>query len=339
MNETIVSFDRHIMSEQMKYGGRGDFSSILSQIIFAAKVVAAQVSHAGLIEDILGRTGGKNIQGEEVQKLDLYANKTFINSLNYIGKVCVMASEEDENMIMIPADYPKGDYVVMFDPLDGSTNIDVNVSIGTIFGIYKRITKDGDGTLEDCLQPGYQLFGAGYIIYSSSIILVYSTGNGVNGFSLDPSVGEFILSHPDIKIPKRGKIYSANEGNYPYWKDGTLEYIDYLKSDRNTMEKPYTSRYIGSLVADFHRNLLKGGIFLYPEDTKDPQKPTGKLRLLYEANPLAYIVEQAGGYASTGYERILDIKPTQLHQRVPLIIGSRDDVLEYEEFAKKNQAQ
>lgn len=339
MNETIISIDRHIMNEQRKYEGRGDFSSILSQIIFAAKVVAAQVSHAGLVEDILGRTGEKNIQGEEVQKLDVYANKIFINSLNYIGKVCVMASEEEENMIMIPKDYPKGDYVVMFDPLDGSTNIDVNVSIGTIFGIYKRITQSDDGTLEDCLQPGYQLFGAGYIIYSSSIILVYSTGNGVNGFSLDPSVGEFILSHPNIRIPQRGKIYSTNEGNYPYWKQGTVEYIDYLKSDRNTLKKPYTSRYIGSLVADFHRNLLKGGIFLYPEDTKDPKKPTGKLRLLYEANPLAYIVEQAGGYASTGYERILDIKPNELHQRVPLIIGSRDDVLEYEEYAKKNTAQ
>jgi fructose-1,6-bisphosphatase I len=312
MNETIISIDRHIMNEQRKYEGRGDFSAILSQIIFAAKVVAAQVSHAGIVEDILGRTGEKNIQGEEVQKLDLYANKVFINSLNYIGKVCVMASEEEEDMIMIPQDYPKGDYVVMFDPLDGSSNIDVNVSIGTIFGIYKRVSKDGDGSLEDCLQPGFKLFGAGYIIYSSSIILVYSTGNGVNGFSLDPSVGEFVLSHPNIKIPERGKIYSTNEGNYPYWKQGTLEYINYLKSDKNILKKPYTSRYIGSLVADFHRNLL------------------------YEANPLAYIVEQAGGYASTGYEKILDIKPTHLHQRVPLIIGSKEDVLEYEEFAKKN---
>jgi fructose-1,6-bisphosphatase I len=336
MNETIISIDRHIMNEQKKYEGRGDFSAILSQIIFAAKVVAAQVSHAGIVEDILGRTGEKNIQGEEVQKLDVYANKVFINSLNYIGKICVMASEEDENMIMIPQDYPKGDYVVMFDPLDGSSNIDVNVSIGTIFGIYKRVSDSGDGTLEDCLQPGYKLFGAGYIIYSSSIILVYSTGNGVNGFSLDPSVGEFVLSHPNIKIPERGKIYSTNEGNYPYWKQGTLEYINYIKSDKNALKKPYTSRYIGSLVADFHRNLLKGGIFLYPEDTKDPQKTTGKLRLLYEANPLAYIVDQAGGYASTGYQKILDINPTHLHQRVPLIIGSKEDVLEYEDFAKKN---
>jgi fructose-1,6-bisphosphatase I len=324
------------MNEQSRYHGRGDFSAILSQIVFAAKVVAAQVGHAGLIEDILGRTGQTNVQGEEVQKLDEYANNVFINALNYIGKVCVMASEEDPEMIMIPAEYEKGDYVVMFDPLDGSTNIDVNVSIGTIFGIYKRVSEGGDGALEDCLQPGLKLFGAGYIIYSSSTNLVYTTGNGVNGFALDPSVGEFILSNPNIRIPSRGKIYSTNEGNQPYWKKGTREYIDYLKSEDNKLGKPYSSRYIGSLVADFHRNLLKGGIFLYPEDTKDPKKPTGKLRLLYEANPLAFVVEQAGGCASTGYERILDIKPTKLHQRVPLIIGSKEDVLEYEEFAKKN---
>ncbi len=336
MNDRIISLDRFIMSEQSRYGGRGDFSAILSQIVFAAKVVAAQVSHAGLIEDILGRTGQKNVQGEEVQKLDEYANKVFINALNYIGKVCVMASEEEPDMIVIPPEHPKGDYVVMFDPLDGSTNIDVNVSIGTIFGIYKRVTGSGDGTLDDCLQTGSKLFGAGYIIYSSSVNLVYTTGNGVNVFSLDPSVGEFVLSNPNVRIPARGKIYSTNEGNQPYWKKGTREYIDYLKSERNTLGAPYSSRYIGSLVADFHRNLLKGGIFLYPEDTKDPKKPTGKLRLLYEANPLAFVVEQAGGWASTGYERILDITPAKLHQRVPLIIGSKDDVLEYEEFAKKN---
>ncbi len=336
MNDSIITLDRHILSEQRRYGGRGDFSAILSQIIFAAKVVAAQVAHAGLVEDILGRTGQKNISGDEVQKLDIYANTVFINALNYIGKVCVMASEEEPEMIPIPKEHPKGDYVVMFDPLDGSSNIDVNVSIGTIFGIYKRVSNGEDGILDDCLQPGHKLFGAGYIIYSSSVNLVYTTGNGVNGFSLDPSVGEFVLSHPDIKIPSRGKIYSTNEGNQPYWKKGTREYIDYLKSDRNKIKAPYSSRYIGSLVADFHRNLLKGGIFLYPEDTKDPKKTTGKLRLLYEANPLAFVVEQAGGYASTGYERILDIKPTKLHQRVPLILGSKDDVLEYEEFAKKN---
>ncbi len=337
MNEEIVTIERHILNEQRRYGGRGDFSSILSQIVFAAKMVAAAVGQAGLAEDILGGIGSKNVQGEDVQKLDVYANKVFINALNYIGKVCAMASEEEKKIVLIPKEYPKGDYVVMFDPLDGSSNIDVNVSIGTIFGIFKRVSPAGvDGTAEDCLQPGYKQFGAGYIVYSSSTILVYSTGNGVNGFTLDPSVGEFVLSHENIQMPQRGKIFSANEAYYNYWKPGTREYIDYLKSDKNHTGSPYTARYIGSLVADFHRNLLRGGIFLYPEDTRDPQKPTGKLRLLYEANPLAYIAEQAGGYASTGYERILDIKPTDIHQRVPLIIGSRDDVLEYVEFAKKN---
>ncbi|MEA2102841.1 MAG: class 1 fructose-bisphosphatase [Thermodesulfobacteriota bacterium] len=335
MDEMIVTLERHIIDEQRRYGGSGDFSGVISQIVFAAKVVAAQVGQAGLA-DILGSAGQKNTTGDDVQKLDIFANKVFIHALNYIGRVCVMASEENQDMIFIPEKYPKGEYVVMFDPLDGSSNIDVDVSIGTIFSIFKRVSKQGDGTLEDCLQPGYKQFGAGYIIYSSSTILVYSTGNGVNGFSLDPTVREFVLSHPDMKIPKRAKLYSANEGNYNYWKKGTREYIDYIKSPQNKTGKPYSARYIGSLVADFHRNLLKGGIFLYPEDTKDPQKPTGKLRLLYEANPLAYIAEQAGGYASTGYERVLDISPTEIHQRIPLIIGSRDDVLEYEKFAKKN---
>ena len=336
MNENIVTLERHILEEQRKYGGRGDFSSVLSQLVFAAKIVSAQVSKAGLV-DILGNTGDTNIQGEEVQKLDVYANKVFINALNYIGRVCVMASEEEKDIILIPDKYPKGDYVVMFDPLDGSSNVDAGVSIGTIFSIYRRKSKGpGDGSVEDCLQPGHSQYAAGYIIYSTSTIFVYTTGAGVNGFTLDPAVGEFVLSHPDIRIPERGKIYSINEGYYNYWKKGTREYIDYLKSDENSIKKPYSLRYIGSLVADFHRNLLYGGIFLYPEDTKDPKRPTGKLRLLYEANPLAYVVEQAGGYASTGYERILDVEPTGLHQRVPLIIGSKLDVLEYEEFAKKN---
>jgi len=336
MNENIVTLERHILEEQRRYGGRGDFSSLLSQMVFAAKIVSAQVSKAGLV-DILGNTGDTNIQGEEVQKLDAYANKVFINALNYIGRVCVMASEEEKDIILIPDKYPKGDYVVMFDPLDGSSNVDAGVSIGTIFSIHRRKSKGpGDGNVEDCLQPGHSQYAAGYIIYSTSTIFVYTTGAGVNGFTLDPAVGEFVLSHPDIRIPERGKIYSINEGYYNYWKKGTREYIDYLKSDENSIKKPYSLRYIGSLVADFHRNLLYGGIFLYPEDTKDPKRPTGKLRLLYEANPLAYVVEQAGGYASTGYERILDVEPDGLHQRVPLIIGSKLDVLEYEEFAKKN---
>jgi len=336
MKDILMTIERHIIEEQRIYGGTGDFSSVLTQIVLAAKVVSAQVSQAGLAENILGSAGARNITGDEQQKLDVFADRAFINALSYIGKVCVMASEEDEGIVLIPEGYPKGEYVVMFDPLDGSSNIDVNVSIGTIFSIYKRISNKGDGTLEDCLQPGYKQFGAGYVMYSSSTVMVYSTGNGVNGFTLDPSVGEFVLSHPDIKIPSRGKIYSVNESYYNYWKKGTRAYIDHIKTDKTHIKNPYSSRYIGSLVADFHRNLLKGGIFLYPEDSIDPKKPSGKLRLLYEANPLAFIAEQAGGYASTGYERILDIVPQKLHQRVPLIIGSKEDVKEYEAFAKEN---
>ena len=337
MNTDLITIERHILSEQRRHGGSGDFTSILSQIVFAAKMVSAAVAQAGLAEEILGGVGQQNVQGEDVQKLDVYANRVFINALNYIGKVCVMASEEDQEIILIPNEFPKGEYVVMFDPLDGSSNIDVNVSIGTIFGIYKRVSPaGGDGTVADCLQPGYKQYGAGYVIYSSSTILVYSTGNGVNGFTLDPSVGEFVLSHPDIRMPERGSIFSVNESSYNYWKPGTRAYVDHLKTTDNALGKPYNARYIGSLVADFHRNLLRGGIFLYPEDSKDPKKPTGKLRLLYEANPLAYIAKQAGGYASTGYEAILDIVPTGIHQRVPLIIGSKLDVEDYEEFAKQN---
>lgn len=336
MNTDLITIERHILSEQRRHGGSGDFTSILSQIVFAAKMVSAAVAQAGLAEEILGGVGQQNVQGEDVQKLDVYANRVFINALNYIGKVCVMASEEDQEIILIPNEFPKGEYVVMFDPLDGSSNIDVNVSIGTIFGIYKRVSPSGDGTVADCLQPGYKQYGAGYVIYSSSTILVYSTGNGVNGFTLDPSVGEFVLSHPDIRTPERGSIFSVNESSYNYWKPGTRAYVDHLKTTANAIGKPYNARYIGSLVADFHRNLLRGGIFLYPEDSKDPKKPTGKLRLLYEANPLAYIAKQAGGYASTGYEAILDIVPSGIHQRVPLIIGSKLDVEEYEEFAKQN---
>lgn len=336
MNTDLITIERHILNEQRLHGGSGDFTAILNQIVFAAKMVSAAVGQAGLADEIMGGAGQQNVQGEDVQKLDVYANRVFINALNYIGKVCVMASEENSEIILIPKEYPKGEYVVMFDPLDGSSNIDVNVSIGTIFGIYKRVSASGDGTTADCLQPGYKQYGAGYVIYSSSTILVYSTGNGVNGFTLDPSVGEFVLSHPDIRMPERGSIFSVNESSYNYWKPGTRAYVDRLKTKENALGKPYNARYIGSLVADFHRNLLRGGIFLYPEDSKDPKKPTGKLRLLYEANPLAYIAKQAGGYASTGYEAILDIVPTGIHQRVPLIIGSKLDVEDYEEFAKQN---
>ncbi len=336
MPAEIVTVEQHILQGQREWGGRGDFSAILHQIILAAKIVSREVTKAGLL-DILGPTGQVNVTGDEVQKLDVFANRTFIQALSYIGRICVIATEEEKDLVHIPEQYPKGDYAILFDPLDGSSNIDSNVSIGTIFSIYRRITpKDQPCTLEDVLQKGIRQVAAGYIVYGSSTMLVYTTGKGVNGFTLDPSVGEFFLSHPNIRIPEIGKIYSANESRYPYWKKGTRQYIDYIKQDDPATGRPKTSRYIGSLVADFHRNLLKGGIFLYPEDTKDPGSPKGKLRLMYEANPLALLVEQAGGAASTGYQRILEIQPTELHQRVPLIIGSKKDVETYELFARNN---
>jgi fructose-1,6-bisphosphatase I len=245
-----------------------------------------------------------------------------------------MGSEEVAELIDIPAQYPKGNYILLFDPLDGSSNIDVNVSIGTIFGIYRKESDetDVDFLLSDVLQPGIKQVAAGYFIYGSSTIMVYTTGNGVNGFTLYPSVGEFLLSHENIRIPEKGKIYSVNEGNYQYWDEDTKALVDYFKAKDKPSGRPYTSRYVGSLVADFHRNLLKGGIFMYPADLKDPKKPTGKLRLMVEANPLAMVVREAGGYASDGKGPILDIQPTDLHQRVPLYIGSKEEVKTAEAF-------
>jgi fructose-1,6-bisphosphatase I len=333
MGRDIVTVEQHILQGQREWGGRGDFSAILHQIILAAKIVSREVTKAGLL-DILGPTGHVNVTGDEVQKLDVFANRTFIQAMSYIGKICVMATEEEEGLIHIPEHYPVGEYAILFDPLDGSSNIDANVSIGTIFSIFKRVSPSGTpGTIDDLLQPGIRQVASGYVVYGSSTMLVYTTGRGVNGFTLDPSVGEFFLSHPNIRIPEVGSIYSVNESRYPLWKPGTRKYIDYLKEYDPETARPKTSRYIGSLVADFHRNLLKGGIFLYPEDRKNPN---GKLRLLYEANPLAFVVEQAGGLATTGYERILEIQPKELHQRVPLILGSRKDVETYISFAREN---
>ena len=333
MGRDIVTVEQHILQGQREWGGRGDFSAILHQIILAAKIVSREVTKAGLL-DILGPTGHVNVTGDEVQKLDVFANRTFIQAMSYIGKICVMATEEEEGLVHIPEHYPVGEYAILFDPLDGSSNIDANVSIGTIFSIFKRVSPSGTpGTIDDLLQPGIRQVASGYVVYGSSTMLVYTTGRGVNGFTLDPSVGEFFLSHPNIRIPEVGSIYSVNESRYPLWKPGTRKYIDYLKEHDPETARPKTSRYIGSLVADFHRNLLKGGIFLYPEDRKNPN---GKLRLLYEANPLAFVVEQAGGLATTGYERILEIQPKELHQRVPLILGSRKDVETYISFAREN---
>ena len=325
-----ITLSRHILEEMRAVkGATGEFTMLFNQIAVAAKVVSREVRKAGLVE-ILGFTGEKNVHGEDVKKLDIYANETLIKALDHLGQLCVMASEENEKLIEIPSKYPCGKYAFVFDPLDGSSNIDVNATIGTIFGIYKRVSDNrDDGLEEDVLQKGRELVCSGYVLYGSSTMMVYTTGNGVHGFTLDPTVGEFLLSHPNMKIPERGKIYSVNEGNYINWDDNLKKYVNYLKSEDNVHGKPYSLRYIGSLVADFHRTLLYGGIFMYPADKKHPD---GKLRLLYEANPLSFIVEQAGGISTNGKENILDIKPKKLHQRVPLIIGSKLDVQEALEF-------
>ncbi len=301
----------------------GDLSQLLTSIRLAAKLVNREVNKAGLVTEILGEANAHNIQGEQQQKLDVYANNHFINAMRNQGAVCAVASEEEDEHIVFdnPASL-NGKYVVAMDPLDGSSNIDVNVSIGTIFSIYRRLDPE-KVTLEDFLQPGNQQVAAGYVVYGSSTMLVYSTGNGVNGFTLDPSIGVFCLSHPNMQVPKDGSIYSVNEGNYFDFTDNVRGYIDRCK------RKKMSARYIGSLVADFHRNLLKGGIYMYP-GTKD--KPNGKLRLLYEANPLAMLIEQAGGSATDGTTRILDLQPKELHQRCPLFIGSSamvEDVMKW----------
>jgi fructose-1,6-bisphosphatase I len=331
-----MSVQRHIIEQERYFPlATGSLTTLLMDLIYAAKVISREVNKAGLV-DILGLTGTENIHGEAVKKLDEYANDRLFKAMDHGGHLCIMASEENDEIIPIPEQFPKGKYVLLFDPLDGSSNIDANVSIGTIFSIHRKKTDGENGTLEDCLQKGADQVAAGYVIYGSSTMLVITTGQGVNGYTLDPSVGEFILSHIDIKTPSNGKIYSANEGNSKFWDEGTRNYIDYLKEKDPATGRPYSLRYIGSLVADFHRNLLYGGIFLYPTDYKDPDKPKAKLRLLYEASPLAFIVEQAGGIATTGEENIMDIVPTELHQRVPLIIGSKEDVLMYQKFISEN---
>jgi fructose-1,6-bisphosphatase I len=328
--DKLMTLSRHIREqERLHPSATGVFSNLLEHMSLAAKLISREVTKAGLVE-ILGLTGETNVQGEEVKKLDVYANDTMIRMMDHCGYLSVMASEEVEDVIPIPGHHEKGKYVLLFDPLDGSSNIDANVSIGTIFSILrKRTLGDEDGTLQDCLQPGTAQVAAGYVIYGSSTMLVYTTGQGVHGFTLDPSVGEFILSHPDIRIPRRGKIFSVNMGNWERWDEGVRKYLRHVMSEDKPGGRPYSLRYIGSLCSDFHRNLLYGGIFLYPADKKSPK---GKLRLLYEANPMGFVVEQAGGKASSGTERILEIEPQELHQRTGLIIGSADDVTEAEEF-------
>ncbi|MFH2124780.1 MAG: class 1 fructose-bisphosphatase [Pseudomonadota bacterium] len=327
-----ITVHRKIMDSQyMHREATGDLSGLLTELIVAAKIISAEVNMAGLA-DVIGVSGKTNIQGEEVQKLDEFANNTIKRRMARSGYICVMASEEDDEIIPVQEGC-EGKYTLAFDPLDGSSNIDVNVSIGTIFSIHRRQSQGGQGTLQDILQPGSTLIAAGYIIYGSSTMIVYSTGDGVHGFTLDPSVGEFFLSHENIRIPEKSKYYSINEGNYHYWAPEMRDYVHYLKEIDASSGRPYSSRYIGTLVADFHRNLIIGGIFLYPRDCRNPDKPKGKLRLLYEASPLAFLVEHAGGRAITDEgQRIMDIQPQDLHERVSLIIGSKREVDEVERF-------
>ena len=330
----ITTIERHILDQQLIHPeATGVLTNLLYDLALAGKIIASRTTRAGLAE-ILGSTGEENVQGEEVQKLDVFADRTIYRLNDHTGRVAVMASEEHPDVLPIPSRFPVGKYVLLFDPLDGSSNIDYNVSIGTIFAIYNRKTSGGPGTVEDCLQPGRKLVAAGYIIYGSSTMMVYSTGQGVHGFTLDPSVGEFLLSHPNIRIPENPKYYSVNQGYQKYWSEGVRRYTEWLQG-HDGQRKPLSLRYIGSLVADFHRNLLAGGVFYYPADTRDPSKPWGKLRLLYEAIPLSFIAEQAGGYGSDGRRPILDIQPTDLHQRTPLFIGNRDLVEKAEAFIRE----
>ena len=330
MDKKIITIERHIAEQQRKYPeATGVFSDLLYDVALVAKIIARETSRAGLV-DILGLAGQMNVQGEAQMKLDVYAHQAMVRLNARTGRLAVMASEEADGVIPIPPEYGVGKYVVVFDPLDGSSNIDVDVSIGTIFAIYRRISKEGPGTLEDCLQKGRDLVAAGYVIYGSSTVMVYTTGQGVHGFTLDRGLGEFLLSHPDIRIPAIPKYYSLNHGYDQYWGMGMRRFVRWLQGiDPDVPREPLSSRYIGSLVADFHRNLLAGGIFCYPADTRMPE---GKLRLVYEAIPLAFVAEQAGGYASDGQQDILDRQPESLHQRTPLFIGNRELVEQAERF-------
>jgi len=329
-----MTFSQHVAEMQRGFPkASGDLTYLLHELMVSAKIISREVRKAGLV-DALGLTGKINVQGEEVQVLDDFANETIIRNVGHTGRLCVMFSEENEDVIPIAAGYPTGKYVLTFDPLDGSSNIDANVSIGTIFSVHRRISPDGPGTRADILQKGSRQVAAGYVIYGSSTILVYTTGqDGVHGFTLDPSVGEFLLSHPDMRIPEVGRIYSVNEGNSGDWCARDRALVERFKGRDNPAGKPYTARYVGSLVADFHRNLLYGGIFLYPPDRKCPN---GKLRLLSEAAPLSFICEAAGGRSTTGAGRILDMEPgDDLHQRVPLILGSPREVDFVESFYRE----
>jgi len=327
----ITTIEQHIIDDQQSYPeATGTLTGLLYDVALAGKVIANQTTRAGLVE-ILGLTGETNVQGEAVMKLDLLADQTILTLTGRTGRLACMVSEEHPDMLPIPEEYPTGKYVLLYDPLDGSSNVDFNVSIGTIFAIHERKSVGGPGTVEDCLQPGRDLVAAGYIVYSASTMMVYSSGHGVHGFTLDPDIGEFLMSHPNIRIPARGGYYSVDHGYENYWSEGVRRFTHYLEAGGSVVSQ----RYVGSLVADFHRTLLSGGIFYYPANSKDATRSQGKLRLLYEAAPFAFLAEQAGGYASDGKQRILDIQPTSLHQRTPLFIGNRKLVEKAEEFVRE----
>lgn len=338
-HEKINTIERHILEEQQSHPeATGVLTSLLYDIALAGKVIASQTSRGGLVE-ILGKTGATNIQGEEVMKLDALADRMIYRLNDHTGRLAVMASEEQEDILQVSPRFPIGKYVLLYDPLDGSSNIDYNVSIGTIFAIFRRKTRSGPGTLEDCLQKGRDLVAAGYLVYGASTMLVYTSGMGVHGFTLDPIVGEFLLTHRNIRTPDKPKYYSVNQGYERYWSEGIQRFTKYLQGDEpdiaGEFRKGLSMRYIGSMVADFHRNLLGGGIFYYPADNKDPRYTDGKLRLCYEGAPLAFIMEQAGGTSSNGTQNLLDLQPKSLHQRTPLFIGNRKLVEIAEEFIRE----
>ena len=324
----FITLEHYISTEENKHpGATGEFTYLLHDLALAVRIISREVRRAGL-NDIIGMAGSENVHGEQVKKLDVFANETIIKSMDHGKHLCIMASEENEKPIQIPKEFDKGKYILVFDPLDGSSNIDVNVTIGTVFGLYKMTEPDSD--LDgDLLQPGYKQVAAAYALYGSSTVFVYTTGQGVNMFTYDPTIGEFILFHENVKIPQKASYYSLNEGYYNFYSDELKSYLQYIKQDKKEEGMPYKLRYIGTGIADFHRTLIYGGVFMYPSDKKNPN---GKLRLVYEANPLAFLAEQAGGRASDGKNRILEIEPKQIHQRTPLFVGSKENIIEIEKF-------
>ncbi|MQA89855.1 MAG: class 1 fructose-bisphosphatase [Gemmatimonas sp.] len=320
MERSVVTIERHILEAERQFPeATGALSNILYDLALAAKLITREVRRAGLV-DIIGKTGAVNVHGDQVKKLDEYADEVIFRALDHCGHLCVMASEESEGLLHIPGEFRTGNYCLLYDPLDGSSNIDANISVGTIFSIHRKVSAGPAGTLEDCLQPGSRQVAAGYVLYGSSTMLVYTTGNGVHGFTLDPSIGEFILSHPWMRIPSPGqRIFSANEGNFVNWSSRQQNLLNHLKGLDGVSQNPFSARYVGSMVADVHRTLLYGGLFMYPGEK---QNPKGKLRLLYEASPMAMLIEQAGGRATDGERPILDVQPTDLHEKTPLFLGS-----------------